>query len=226
MKALLLKKFRRDFLLFFSKTKESIFWIAFIQFCILSVTITIGYYSHNLPIHFGQNGIIAWVSFSFLFLLSIFCVYIASRFYQAKKKFSSVFFWIFLGIGFLFLSFDEVFMLHNLLGQNIRDFLHIITNKQTSRLDDIIVFSYFLIVSLWVFFFRNSFYTFKETRSFLFLSTISFLIMIFFDSLGKSKENTTFFILYTILEESFKIITEGLLLLVLIYCLQKIKKIK
>jgi hypothetical protein len=220
----------RDFFSEMKSMKRVFVWVFLAQGFVLALALILGYQRDNLDKHFGEAGFVT--TFSFFNLLFISYV-LAIVFYTAlsssekngdslKKRFAKSVIWLVMAIGFLWLSFDEILMIHEKTDKAFHQFFQIKETSLTNRMDDIMVFSYPVLGLLAMYFSRKALYPYRKSLYFVVLGVALFCIMAVYDSMGKglsSKYHNTR-TMYQVYEESSKVLAEGFLMVASLYCLR------
>lgn len=209
------------------KAKFYFFVIFLAQFIIIGAGLVLGFLRNNLDKHFGEAGFVTWFSFFNLLFVAFIAVIVANNLYWLGKKDKEsqvnrylFWSWIIIALGFLFLSFDEILMIHEKTKKSFHSFFQIKASDWTNRLDDLMVFLYAFIFIFWVYLFRYNIQLFRKVKYFIFLALLFFAIMVYYDYLGKGLTQYDKKTLFAVYEESAKIIAEGFFLLSAMHCLK------
>ena len=121
---------------------------------VLLVALVYGLIRGKPGIAFSEDGFVTDASGWQLMLSSLVALLIGGLFCRQQKRWISVdlVFWLLLTLGFSFLAFDEFYMVHESMDQQLHHLLGLNETPWTDRLDDLIVGVYVgcgvLIVSL------------------------------------------------------------------------------
>ena len=207
--------------------------VLFITFLINTVFILIGLFIVKSPLqYFGKEAsVITWLSFFQLLTIA----YLSWKTFKLRKEKSAIL-WGLIALGFLFLSIDEVARIH----ENMDSFIHkrILHMRETAisdRLDDLIVGIYALFGIGTMYFFREELKKYYKVIPyfvigfiFIFSMVIVELIVNRFDVLPSLIADRAFaksiYKLGKIMEETFKLFAEGVLIGAFYYCLQLAKQ--
>lgn len=205
---------------------------------ILIVFITI--FSDDPKKYFKEFQLFTWLSFIKLLIIA----YLNWKIYSYKKPPGSKFdfnydysIWFTIALGFLFLAFDEVLLIH----ENTDKIIHIIFGMQetglTDRIDDLIFLIYAILGILILYSYRNELMKFAKSIPylvigffFLFLRTVIDFITNRNDIIPKlvSDENLIPRINETlaIIEESSKLLAETFFIFAFYLCLKQTRILK
>lgn len=227
---------KNDFFSEMKKMKKVLFWVFLVQIIVLAGALILGYERDNPDKHFGEAGFVTWFSFlnllfaSYVFALVFYVVLRNSieKNFSLKKSimYSSV--WLAMALGFLWLSFDEIAMIHEKTDKAVHEFFQIQKTPLTDRMDDLIVFSYPVLGFLAIYFSRKGLYHYRKAVYFAMLGIVFFFIMAVYDSMGKglgSKHHDTR-TMYQVYEESSKVLAEGFFVVSAFYCLGVSEKLR
>jgi hypothetical protein len=153
--------------------------------------------------HFGESRSGTFLSASLLLVSAGLCGTIASD----RKARRMRWFWLAAAVGFGLLTYDELGMGHEKLSKHVHlalgwDPAHPVT----TRLDDVVVLVYGLAAAAWAFRYRNSLLRLRWTTSVMTLAGVAFLCTVGVDLVRG----------WPATEESFKIISEGLIVVALL----------
>ena len=123
---------------------------------IIALSLLLGFKTGRELSHFGEGGLVTWVSGTQLLVISWLSYYL----YKIRKKTTTdktknFNIWLILSFGFFFLFTDEIFMIHESLDKNFHMFFNIMETPLSDRIDDVIIAIYALIGI-------GIFYTFKN----------------------------------------------------------------
>lgn len=216
-----------------SKAKFYFFVIFLAQASIIGLGLWLGFLRNNLDKHFGEAGFVTWFSFFNLLFVAFIATIVANNLYWLGKKDKEsqvnrylFWSWLIIALGFLFLSFDEILMIHEKTKKSFHSFFQIKANDWTNRLDDLMVFLYAIILIIWIYMFRHNIRLFGKVKYFIFLALFFFVIMVYYDYLGKGLTQYDKKTLYAVYEESAKIIAEGFFLLSAMHCLKITERLR
>lgn len=220
---------KNDFFLEMKKMRKIVFWVFLVQGLVLLLALVLGYERDNLDKHFGEDGFVTWFSFfNLLFTSYVFALVFYNTLRNSREENSSIkksliysSVWLAIAIGFLWLSFDEILMLHEKTDKAFHKFFQIEETPLTNRIDDFMVFSYPILGMVILFLSRKGLYAYRKALYFLGIGVVFFFIMTVYDFMGKglsSKYHNTR-TLYQVYEESTKVLAEGFLIVSGLYCL-------
>ena len=207
--------------------------VLFITLFINTVFILIGLFIVKSPLlYFGKEAsFITWLSFLQLLIIA----YLSWKTFKLQKEKSAIL-WGLIALGFLFLSIDEVARIHENMDSFIhKHILHIKETAISDRLDDLIVGVYALFGIGTMYFFREELKKYYKVIPYFVIGFILIFSMVTvelivnrFDVLPALISNHSFaksvYKLGKIMEESFKLFAEGVLIGAFYYCLQLTKQ--
>ena len=176
-----------------------------------------------------EASYITWVSFLQLLIISN----LSWQTFKLKKNRSLL--WAIIAVGFLFLATDEVIRIHENLDHIIHRIFHMKETAISDRLDDAIVGIYGLI-GIWVlYFYREELSKYKKILPLIVISLIFVFSMVFSEMIVNRNDVIPIFIsdhglrktlysLFKVLEETFKLLAEGVLLSTFYYCFKTAKQ--
>ncbi len=145
------------------------------------------------------------------------------------------FIWLIIAVGFLYLALDEALMVHENMDKVIHSIFRIHETSITDRIDDVIFGLYGLIGLIVLYFYREELTNYREAFPLL---KVGFVLMFFSaaldifpkdDILGLLISKRSLFkrlrLLRRVIEESFKILSEGAFIAAFYYCLEITRKV-
>lgn len=206
----------------------------------LAVAILLGFMEGNVHIYFGERRFITGISFLQLLIISglswkVFRLQAGTFNFRIWKSPHVV--WAIIAAGFLFLSFDEVLKIHENIDKVIHHIFQIQETALTDRLDDIIVGFYGLIGLGTLIYYRNELKKYVDMRPYIISGFVLLFTMVGFDTLTNRKDillkitpnsfvADALFLWFSVAEDSFKILAEGMFLVGFYSCLRIAKKQK
>ncbi|MBS2099113.1 hypothetical protein [Carboxylicivirga linearis] len=183
-----------------------------INFIFIILAIIWGIAKKEPSMKFQEYGFITKFSALQLFIIGIVCF----RSFQNTKKII----WLLIALGFSFLALDELFLIHENLDQWIHNIFNLEKTKWTDKIDDFIILFYGIIGAI---FMTGNYRVFIKNKPGLLITATGFLLMVLSVIIDTTTNDTLVFstklidgdIQYhiaAIIEESFKIISEGTLL--------------
>jgi hypothetical protein len=153
--------------------------------------------------HFGEGEIGTFLSATLLLVAAALCAMIAADRRAGRLRR----FWVVAALGFLYLMYDEVGMVH----ENVSKLVHRALgwdrrHAVTRRLDDVLVLLYGVIAAAWALRYRTELLRLRWTTSTMALAGVAFLLTVAFD-LARGWAAT---------EETFKILAETLIAVALL----------
>lgn len=211
--------------------KKSYFLILFLDVIIILYTI---FTFKNLSHHFGEHGLITYLSFYQLLFSSFLALLIFNVRKHTKNK---ELIWIIICLGFLFMAIDEVNEIHENIDFGLKFNLTINGSNLLIKIDDLLI-GIFAITGITLFFiFSTEIKIFKEAIPYFIVIFVFTFIMILID-LPESRTNIIFFFLQdmflarkygywiNITEEVLKLLIEGLIIGTFLYCHNTAIKLK
>ena len=184
-----------------------------------------------------EASYITWVSFFQLLMVSYFSLKVFKSTKENNNYFwqNSAFLWLIIAIGFLFLSIDEVIRIHENLDRIIHKSFHIKETAISDRIDDALVGLYALIGMGILYFYRNELKKYKSALIFFSISLIFVFLMVFSEMIVNRNDVlplifsnrsivSALYSTFKVLEESFKLFAEAVLITSMYYCLQVAKQ--
>lgn len=182
--------------------------------------------------HFQEHHLVTYYSAFQLAWLALLCFLIydtanfrpssLSQFPGKSLETHPHYIWLLMALGFLWLSFDELLMLHEQLDHIFHQIYQQKENAWSDRIDDLIVLGYFLIAVFLFYRYRQSFANYRNLIiGYLKIIIPCTIIMIALDLLTNRNDLITHPILFKQLslgEEIFKLIIEVYLLLLVYGC--------
>ena len=210
-------------------TKKLLLLMFIINLFFIGIGVLIG---HPPEQYFAKEAsYITWVSFFQLLIISN----LAWQTFKLKNT-DSAFLWAIIAVGFLFLSIDEVIRIHENLDHIIHRTFHLKETAISDRLDDAIVGVYGLI-GLWVLYvYRMELKKYKKVLPLIIIGFICVFSMVFSEMIVNRNDVLPFLIsdhtlvkslysLFKVLEETFKLLAEGVLLSAFYYCFKTTKQL-
>jgi len=108
---------------------------------LLSFSLFAGIANGNIEYYFKEGRLMTFFSSFQLIAIAVFCGIIA----ESKAQTRSIHIWSLIALGFVFLAFDEVLMIHEMIDFRIHDWLNMQETALSDRIDDLIVLLYLLI---------------------------------------------------------------------------------
>lgn len=209
-----------------------------LEFLIIVSALLRAFFLNVNPIrYFDEQGYVSWFSFFQI----LFASYLAWKVYKTRKStalnnqtnssLNSYKFWAILSLGFLFLGLDEMLQFHEQLDFLIHDIFKIEETNNTDRIDSLIVLFYALCGGGILYWAKSELKKFRLALPLFCLALSVSLLMIFLDLLTDSKDiiysiiidNNAAGIVHlsmSIIEETCKIIAQGIFIITLHRCLQ------
>lgn len=142
--------------------------------------------------------------------------------------------WLIIAAGFLFLSLDEIFLIHENTDKVIHAIFGIKETGITDRLDDLIVFIYGILGIGILYSYREEIYRFKKAIPYLFLGFAMLFFRIIIDTITNRNDivplffsNNSFITLLNdvlaVSEGTTKLLAETFFIAAFYYCYQKVK---
>lgn len=186
--------------------------------------------------YFREGSFVTWFSFfCILFVSYITGIIFYNTFFinsregnENSKKGKIIFssFWLCVSLGFLFLSIDELLMVHESTEKILQQTYKIKDSGVGSEIDDIFVLSCAVLGLFFIYFSRKKLFFFRKVAYFLVLIVLFFSAMMIFDYEGKGVKDRDDRSELTAYEESFKVITEGFIILAALHCLKTSERLK
>jgi len=184
---------------------------------------------NNLAYHFQEYRLVTFFSAFQLIGSALVCffVYDTATLLKANKDIQiferqSHYVWLLMALGFCFLAFDEVLMLHEALDFYIHQLYQLQENAWTDRIDDVVVLVYTLIAIYILLKYRKHLLIYhKIIRVFLNRAFILVFIMIILDLLTNRQDiisNDKLHQLFSVAEEICKLTAEAFLLVMFYSC--------
>lgn len=130
-----------------SPTRRRLAWA---NACVLVVALVHGISLGKPGAAFSEEGLVTYDSGRQLYLCSFASLsngYFAFRFHHTLLS-TDTLFWLALTAGFLFLAFDELFMVHESMDRYIHQLFALKETPWTDRLDDLLVGLYVAVAAL------------------------------------------------------------------------------
>ncbi|WP_430809907.1 MULTISPECIES: hypothetical protein [unclassified Carboxylicivirga] len=192
------------------------FLLSLLSFNLLLIVIALlwGYGKNELAMKFEEYGFITTFSFIQLFITGLISFFT----YLKRKKLI----WILVALGFVFLSLDEKFLIHEQLDTMLHELFNMKETALSDRIDDFLILGYGLIGLVFLIRFRTEFLRHKTGVAMLSLGFGVMVLSVIFDTLGNSNTWDDIFSgripsaalhqLGIVVEESLKITAEAFLL--------------
>jgi len=179
--------------------------------------------------HFQENRLVTFFSSFQLFGMALFCflIFETSQLFRKKKSSNRIeehshYVWLLMALGFLYLSFDEVLMLHEKMDFSIHLIYQLQETNWTDRIDDLLVLVYVTTAIILLYLHKNQLSHYKQKlKSYLFPGFALLLVMIILDLLTNRNDlisSNFLFQILSILEEICKLAAEGIFLLMAYAC--------
>ncbi|MGK7894890.1 MAG: hypothetical protein AB4372_15050 [Xenococcus sp. (in: cyanobacteria)] len=221
--------------------KLNVNWVTLFDLVVLGSTILYAILRQKSPMrYFDETGIISWFSFLQLLVLCVLSWYIFSIRNQAEKitnsRQSSHKLWKWIAWGFLYLAIDEIAQIHENLDWLIHQIFAIEETRLTDSMDDIFVLCYSLFVLYLLYKFREEF---RHYLGVIHLFAIAFSLKLLMVALDIYTNDETVFADWfsdpeqgkilldwmQTLEDSFKILAEGVFIGAFLACIKIAKRI-
>lgn len=145
--------------------------------------------------------------------------------------------WLIIAIAFVYLSLDEICMIHERLDYFIRQIFNIKKTGFTDRIDDIIVGCYGLLGLITLYFSREEFKKYKDAFPLLKIGFVFMFLMVALDILTNRDDILKMFISnpyvltrlfswLSAIEDMFKIIAEGVFVAAFYYCFEIARRLR
>ncbi|MDY6901825.1 MAG: hypothetical protein SWZ49_27670 [Cyanobacteriota bacterium] len=189
-------------------------------------------------VYFGETGIISWLSCIQLLVLSGLSWRISwvRKQVETKVKKSPKTLWQLIALGFFYLAVDEILQIHEATDWLIHWLFKMEETRLTDSIDDAIVALYGIIGVYLLYKFWDEFkHYFQAFRLFIFAFILK-LVMVIFDfytndemilsnRFSDPEEQKVMLDWLTTIEDSFKILAEGVFIAAFCACLQIAKRI-
>ncbi len=185
--------------------------------------------------YFGEGGYITWISFTQLLIMAVIAFLIFRLRLQTHQASGMgnqgrrYLLWIIMAGGCVFLACDEVFQFHEKLDFWIHDVLELQETGLTDRIDALIVLIYLCCSLIFLYYQRRELRTFKPALPLFVVGFALALVMVVFDSLTDRGDIIALILQDSdqakiwktwlgILEESLKILAEGMFIVACYRC--------
>lgn len=215
----------------------------------VALSIFLGIQEEDILEHMGERGILTSVSIAQLLIISLLSLRIFFMLYKNWKNqlsqsqvLSNRFFWqnsftiwLISSLGFLLLTIDERYKIHERIDFKIHDFLQIEETGITDRIDDLIVFIYALIGIAILYVYREEIIKYRRAFSCIKYALVMVFVMILIDVISNRSDIIELFTnnpvllsriinWLTVIEESLKVFAEGYFIIACYAVLFKTKK--
>jgi len=185
--------------------------------------IAIGFHDGKPLRYFGEGYFITWISALQLCTISwlAFSTLNARRLQAGHFHFRDPFLiWALISIGFLFLAFDDLFMIHESIDKKIHYFFNMKETGLSDRIDDFIIGLYGILSISILYVYREEMKNYRQALPFLVYGFVLLFAMVALDALTNRKDVLSFlierrdlvksvYISLSILEDSLKILAES-----------------
>ena len=186
-----------------------------------------------------EASYITWVSFFQLLLVAFFSLQV----FKIRKGNNNYFWknpsflWLIIAIGFLFLSIDEVIRIHENLDRIIHKSFHMKETALSDRIDDALVGLYALIGIGTLYFYKSELNKYRSVIVFFIVGFSLIFLMVFSEMIVNRNDVlplifsnkfvvNSLYSMFKVLEESFKLFAEAILITSMYYCLQVAKQLQ
>ncbi len=179
----------------------------------------------NAVYHFQESRLITFLSsFQLITIATIAWLIYESESNQANTTTHQAgsFFWVVVSVGFLFLAFDEVMMIHEETDYAIHRFLNLKETAITDHIDDVIVLLY--AVMGWYYLYRSRSVLqryHKAVKPIVLYVIVAVLLMVVLDIVTNNRyiiSDKTISDVLAVMEDSLKIAAEALLIFAAYLC--------
>jgi len=185
--------------------------------------IAIGIHDGRPLRYFGEGYFITWISALQLFVISwlAFVILNARRSRAGNLHWREPFFiWALISFGFLFLAFDDLFMIHESIDKKIHHFFNMKETGLSDRIDDFIIGLYGILSISILYIYREEMKNYRQALPFLAYGFALLFAMVALDALTNRKDVLSFlierrdlvksvYISLSVLEDSLKILAES-----------------
>ena len=221
------------------KVKSYLWMILLFDLVFLGLTIRRAVLLGKSPmVYFGETGIISWLSCVQLLVLSGLAWRISSVRKQAKiqGKKAPQNLWKLIGLGFIYLAIDEIVQIHEGTDWLIHWLFKIEETRLTDSFDDVIVVFYSIVGCYILYDFWDEFKRYFQVFSLFIFAFVLKGIMVAFDIytndetilsawFNNPEDQKMMLDWLSTIEDSFKILAEGVFIAAFIGCLKIAKRI-
>ncbi|MGB3188381.1 MAG: hypothetical protein WBB43_03000 [Limnoraphis sp.] len=221
------------------KVKSYLWMILLFDIVVLGLTILRAVLNEKTPMrYFDETGIISWFSCLKLLVLSGLAWRISwvRKKVNIKGKKAPQNLWKLISIGFFYLAIDEIAQIHEAVDWLIHWVFQIPETRLTDSFDDVIVVFYSIVGGYFLYDFRDEFKRYFQTFSLFILAFVLKGIMVVFDVytndemilsawFNNPEDQKMMLDWLKTIEDSFKILAEGVFIAAFLACLQIAKRI-
>jgi len=213
-------------------TKSILFSVLLFDILAIGTALLFGFMKGDFGEYFGEHYPITWLSFVQLIIISGLS-WSVFKLYKVKFNLhdwrSPHTIWAIIAVVFLFLACDEKFGIHEALDRFIHWGLNIKETPLTDRLDSILIGLYGLIGIAGLYYYREELKKYVAIYPFLLVGFILLFASVGLDILTDRHDiihNIALHNWLTVIEESFKVLSECMFLVGFYHCFQIAKRKK
>ncbi len=214
--------------------RRIVFSVLLFETLAIVIALALGYLQGNIETPFKEGGLITWISFFQLLLIAglswkVFTLHNGVLNRRGWRSPQMV--WAIIAIGFIYLAFDELTLIHETLDKFIHNLFVVRETALTDRLDDIIVGFYGLVGIGILYYYREALKKYVEVFPYLISGFVFLFVMVGFDIVGNRydpfltmTENISLRAMlhtwFSVAEDLFKMLSEGMFLVAFYRCCQ------
>ena len=164
--------------------RRIVFSVLLFETLAIVIALALGYLQGNIETPFKEGGLITWISFFQLLLIAglswkVFTLHNGVLNRRGWRSPQMV--WAIIAIGFIYLAFDELTLIHETLDKFIHNLFVVRETALTDRLDDIIVGFYGLVGIGILYYYREALKKYVEVFPYLISGFVFLFVMVGFD---------------------------------------------
>ena len=213
-------------------TKSVLFSVLLFDILAIATALLFGFMKGDFGKYFGEHYPITWLSFIQLIIISglswsvfkLYNVKFKLRYWRDPHTI-----WAIIAVAFLFLACDEKFGIHEALDRFIHWGLNIKETPLTDRLDSILIGFYGLVGIAGLYYYREELKKYVAIYPFLLVGFILLFASVGLDILTDRSDIIHNIVLHkwlSVIEESFKVLSEYMFIVGFYHCFQIAKRKK